>query len=315
MTVTTTFFEPDTYDPNAQASEFDAIEGLIQSIPEIAEIHKKASEQRWFDTATGRARYKAAIQKSNWYQENNKYARAAVTAYQMARQGQGADWKTLLENARLAIEQRAAELGSEVTPERMKQLESQYVYGGWGESGRQSLLDKALSESVRAQKTATGGMAFRGQAGNVVESLRATAMKNGIRFDDGFYESAARSVATGLKTADDFQREIRDQAATMWPVFGDKIRSGFDARDLASPYINRMAEEFEINPADINLGDPYISQALGGFSPDGNPQAMNLWDFTKKLRKDPRWLNTAKAQNEITSVSGRVMQMFGLMGG
>ena len=303
------------YDPNAQASEFDLIEGLITSIPEIAAIHKQASEERWFDTAAGRSRYKAAIQKSDWYQNNNQYARRAITAFQLARQGQGADWKTLLENARIQVEQRAAQLGSRLTPEKLRELESKFVYEGWGESGRETLLDRALSETIEPQATGMGGTSFRGMAGNVVQTLRETAMRNGINFDDRFYQTAARSVASGLRTAEDFQRDIREQAATMWPVFSDKIRAGFDARDLASPYINRMAEEFEINPSNINLGDPYIMQALGGFSAEGNPQAMNLWDFTKKLRKDPRWLNTAKAQNEITSVTGRVMQMFGLMGG
>ena len=315
MTVTTTFFETDTYDPNAQASEFDLIEGLIQSIPEIAEIHRRASEERWFDTATGRARYKAAIQQTNWYQENNQYARAAITAYQLARQGQGADWQTLLENARIQIEARAAELGAPLTPELLKQLESKFVYEGWGESGRQALLDKALSEVVAPQAGPSGAMSYQGMAGNVVDDLRRVATLNGISFNDDYYNSAAVSVTSGLKTLEDFQRDIREQAATMWPVFADKIRSGFDARALASPYINVMAEEFEINPNDINLGDPYIRSALGGFAPDGSPQAMNLWDFTKKIRQDPRWLNTAKAQNEITSMTGRVMQMFGLMGG
>jgi hypothetical protein len=47
----------------------------------------------------------------------------------------------------------------------------------------------------------------------------------------------------------------------------------------------------------------------GDFAP------MGLWDFQKKLRQDPRWENTSKAQNEITSTTGRIMQMFGLMGG
>jgi hypothetical protein len=43
-------------------------------------------------------------------------------------------------------------------------------------------------------------------------------------------------------------------------------------------------------------------------------QAMPLWDFEQQLRKDPRWLNTNRAQNDITGVASAVMQMFGLRG-
>lgn len=101
----------------------------------------------------------------------------------------------------------------------------------------------------------------------------------------------------------------------MWPVYGDKIRAGVNVYDLASPYIQTMAQEFEISPNDISLGDPYVREALTGVDDQGNPVAMGLWDFQKKLRKDPRWMNTSKAQNEVTGVAGRIMQMFGVLGG
>ena len=308
-------FERDTYDPASQNTEFDLIEGVIMSDPQVAAIHKKASEERWFDTATGRARYKAAIQATDWYQNNNRYQRAAATAYQLAKQGKGADWQAMLENARLQIEAKASEKGAALTPAQKKQLESQFIFNGWGEPGREALLDRALSNLVAPQQNMFGQQTYRGQAGETIALLRETATRNGLSYDDGFYRSAAISVTRGLQSVEDFQRDIQEQAAGMWPVFADKIRAGFSARDLASPYIQAMAQEFEINPNEINLQDPYIRSALGGFSQDGSPQAMNLWDFQKKLRQDPRWLNTAKAQNEVTSVTGRVMQMFGLMGG
>lgn len=310
-----TYFEPDVYDPGAEATSFDLVENVIASVPEIEAIHRQAANEGWFETATGRARYKRAIQQSQWYQENNKYARAASIAFEAAQKGQGADWQALLQNARLAIEQRAMELGVALTEEQKKALESQYVYQGWGQDGRDRLLDQALAQNLAPQAGATGVMGFRGNAGQVVENLRRTALENGLTYDDGYYQSAARSVVGGLTSEEDQIRDIQEQAASLWPVFSDKIRAGFSARQLASPYIQMMAQEFEINPNDINLSDPYIRSALGGFGADGSPQAMNMWDFQKKLRQDPRWMNTLKAQNEVTSVTGRVMQMFGLLGG
>jgi hypothetical protein len=75
-----------------------------------------------------------------------------------------------------------------------------------------------------------------------------------------------------------------------------------------------MAQEFEMSPEEFTLNDPYIRSALTGMNDKGYPTATNLYDFQKKLRQDPRWLKTSKAQNDITGSVGKVMQMFGLMG-
>jgi len=67
-----------------------------------------------------------------------------------------------------------------------------------------------------------------------------------------------------------------------------------------------MAEELELDPLSIQLQDPYIQEALGG--------QISLGDFYQKVRQDPRWMNTRKAQNSIASAASRVMEMFGLVG-
>jgi len=67
-----------------------------------------------------------------------------------------------------------------------------------------------------------------------------------------------------------------------------------------------MAEELELDPLSIQLQDPYIQEALGG--------QISLGDFYQKVRQDPRWMNTRKAQNSIASTASRVMEMFGLVG-
>jgi hypothetical protein len=149
----------------------------------------------------------------------------------------------------------------------------------------------------------------------LADNLRNLARANGVSFSDNWYQSAARSVASGLSQQTDWERDVRKQAASLYPVYSQKIEQGLNVYDLASPYINTMAQELELDPNQITLNDPYIRSALGGMSDSGDFTSMGLWDFQKKLRNDPRWENTSKAQNEVTSVTGRVMQMFGLMGG
>jgi hypothetical protein len=288
------------------AAQYQSAVGIIYTVPELQTLFEQALDQEWTP-----ARMQAAIQNSEWYRNNDEYARVAWAQEQAG----GADWQTNLATARSAVQIAAAQMGADVTDEELNALAKRYVYEGWGESTRKGMLASALSSEITFLKDARGVANMRGAAGNLVDDLRNMARANGVSYTDNWYESAARSVASGLSSATDWERDVREQAASLFPVYSDKIRQGMNVYDLASPYINTMAQEFEIDPNQITLNDHYIRSALGGMSPDGNFTPMGLWDFQKKLRQDPRWENTSKAQNEVTSVTGRVMQMFGLMGG
>lgn len=279
--------------------------GIIYTVPELQGLFEQALNEEWAP-----ARLQAAVQNSAWYRENDEYARVAFAQEQIG----GADWQTTLENARLNVRNVATRMGAEITDEELNALARRYVYEGWGTSGRESLLMQALSGEITFLADERGAY-MRGAAGNLASDLRSLANANGMSFSNNWYESAARSVASGLSTQEDWEADIRRQAASLFPVYSDKINQGLNVYDLASPYINTMAQEFEIDPNQITLNDPYIREALSGMNADGDFVPTNLWEFQKKLRKDPRWENTSKAQNEITSVTGRIMQMFGLMGG
>lgn len=288
------------------AAEYQNAVGIIYTVPELKDIFEKALDEGWSP-----ARMQAAVQNSGWYRTNNEYARIAWAQEQTG----GADWQTNLENAQQTVMAAARAMGAEINEQEAAALARRYVYEGWSEPSRQGLLRKALSEEISFLPDERGKARMVGEAGNLSDQLRSLAGANGISFSDNWYLSAAKSVASGLSSAEDWERDIREQAASYWPVYSEKIRQGVNVYDLASPYIRTMAEEFEIDPNQINLNDPYIRGALTGMNDKGDFTPTGLWDFQKKLRQDPRWQNTSKAQNEITSVAGRVMQMFGLMGG
>jgi hypothetical protein len=293
------------------AAQYQSAMGLIYSVPELNPLFSKAVKQQW-----STQKFSAAVQNSDWYRNNNEYYRQAWAAENFGKvDGQtGADWNASMENARLAVQQTATQMGAELSPQELDALSRRYLYEGWNDPARGQLMATALSNEITFMPDERGNTSLMGESGNLQDDLRAIATANGLSYTDNWYESAAKSVAAGLKTANDWERDVREQAAGNWGVYADKIRAGANAYDLASPYINTMAKEFEMDVNSISLDDPYIRQALTGVNDKGEPAATSLWEFQKKLRSDPRWMNTAKAQNEITGVTGKVMQMFGLTG-
>ena len=288
------------------AEEYKSAIGIIYSVPEIQPIFEKAVAEQWSPQ-----KFSSAVQETDWFRNNNQYARQAWAQETIG----GEDWNVRLDQGRSAVRRYATEMGSSLTEPEIEALARRYVYEGWYESTRMDMMAKALSEKISYVPDDRGRTRLMGGAGNLEDSLRDLSRANGINYSDNWYLAAARSVASGLTTAEDWERDVRETAASTWAPYADQIRNGQNVYDLASPYINTMASEFEVDPSMITLNDPYIRSALTNMDDKGTPVPLNLWEFTKKLRQDPRWENTQKAQNEITSVTGRVMQMFGLMGG
>ena len=252
------------------------------------------------------ASVKAAVQSSDWYRANNEYFR---TAWAKASIG-GADWTATQETARLAVQAAATAKGRTLTAAELEANTQRYIYEGWGEVGRQQLLNDALAVGLT---TGTDGF-MAGAAGDLQQTLKDVANRNGLPLSQGYYESAAKSVASGLTTENDWIRDLRAQAASLWPSYADKINAGVDVGDLASGYVNTMANTLEINASEISLNDPSIREALSSFDDKGNPLPMGLWDFQNKLRSDPRWMNTKQATDSISETANTVLEMFGLRG-
>jgi hypothetical protein len=295
--------KPDTYESNVMAEMFGFAQQVIEAVPELKSLFERAANEGWYESSVGLQRFQAEVKNTDWYRNNNKYFRDAFTQEKIG----GANWEAQLQNAQLAVETAAVGMGASLTDEQKKTLARRYLYEGWGDTkeNRKPLFSRALSEYVTGQA---------GEAGTDVTKLKNIAYMNGINYSDGWYESSVKSIASGLSTFDDKANEIRRASASRWPVFAKQIESGYNAMDLASPYIEILSNELELDRGAVTLNDPYISNALGGFSQDGNPQPMNLYDFTKKVRQDPRWLKTIKAQNEVSNIATSVLQMFGLRG-
>lgn len=297
--------EPDTLSRQELAKEYGYALRVIYSDPEIQALFERAlnaKKGQWNEK-----RFAAALQNTDWWMENSESEREAFIAESMG----GADWEEQQAAALEQVQNAATRLGANLSQQQLEQETRDYIYKGWNRAGRETLLTDSLSKYISADEPA-GYM--RGESGNFQEDLLAIAQDNGLSFSNDFYIGAAKSVASGLTTEDDWKRDMREQAASLWPTFGEKIKAGMNVSDLASGYVNLMAQTFDIQPSDVSLTDPYIKQAMGGVDEQGNPKTMGLWQFEQQLRNDPRWMKTKQANNEIADLGLEVLKMFGFQG-
>lgn len=274
---------------------------VIYGIPEMSKLFQQAVKEQW-DVYEFRAR----LMGTSWWKENNEYARAFITAQAAG----GADYTAMVDTARAQVQAAATKIGRQLSDSELKSYADLYMSEGWGAPGRQQLMMTKLAEGITLPPTG----AMKGSSGDLAENLKGIAKANGVTYSDDFFVSAAKSVASGLSTEADWQRHIRTQAATMYPAWSDKINAGVDAQQLASGYINRMAQTLEIDPNTISLNDPYLREAFGQMDKNGNATPMSMWEFEQKLRNDPRYMKTKQAEEGMYSAAEGILKMFGVMG-
>lgn len=202
----------------------------------------------------------------------------------------------------------AAALGAKLTDAQAAEWAQKFYNWGW--DPQEQRFTQRLAEYITPGEDGT----LSGSAGSMENKLRALANANGITKDDGYFQSAARSIAAGLSTEDDYNEEIRKTAASLYLPYSQQILSGeHTVEDLASSYTNLMAQTLELDPKSIKLTDPFIQKALTGTDAStGDPQAQTLWDFKKTLRGDPRWGKTQGARDEVSSTVMGVLNGMGL---
>lgn len=266
-------------------------------------IFDDAFREQWTGDV-GKAKFISRLQDTDWFRNNSEPVRNYLRA---ATDPTSADFIDLQNQSREYVRKTAMTKGVPLDDARIDELSQDSLMGGWGDPSRAYLLERAIVGS-----SATGD--YSGQIKATSQALSAMAMANGVKMSENYFQSAAKSVASGLSGVDYWENQIREQGASTFPVFAEQIRMGMNIADIASPYIRTMAETLDLNVNSIQLDDPTIMGALTNYNEQGKPYAMNLGDFKRKLRDRPEWMDTDQAQNDITSITSSVMKMFGLRG-
>lgn len=154
-----------------------------------------------------------------------------------------------------------------------------------------------------------------GVASSTRDFLNSAIMNYGVKYGQDWVDNAAKSVAEGLTTQQQWMDEIKNQAKSAFPAWSKQIDGGMTMRQIASPYISSYATILGIDPASITLDDQLLMRGLQGTNPtDPTMSSMPLWEFEKTVRKDPRWAFSKDAMDGLTSVGYGLLRQWGVMG-
>lgn len=156
------------------------------------------------------------------------------------------------------------------------------------------------------------GKSIGGTTGASVADLRTYSRAFGIKYSDADYSRWADDIFSGRTTSYDIQNKIRQDAASAYPIYADKILGGESVDSIGSAYKSSYANILELDPDSVDWDEPILRKALQ-FTQDGKPAVMPIWMFEQELRKDPRWQYTDKARESVYNAVYSIGTEWGLI--
>ena len=117
-------------------------------------------------------------------------------------------------------------------------------------------------------------------------------------------EQAAKDIAMGNKTIDQFKSELTIKAKDEYPIFAARFDAtpGSTTKDFASPVIKMLSKYWEVDESTIGMDNEIVQKWTRAGGPDGKQPAPTLAELTQMAKNHPNaektsWANEAARQS------------------
>lgn len=124
---------------------------------------------------------------------------------------------------------------------------------------------------------------------------------------------AAKEIAMGNKTVEDYAVELQQIAKKEYPQFADRFDKDptLTTYDIASPVISMLAKTWQVDPKTIKMDNPYVMSYLNYAGPDGKGQQPSYYDLVLKAKNDPKYDLTQEANENARDAAVELSRALG----
>lgn len=277
--------------------EYGLAYALFRAFPELEGLLGKAIKNAW--TAQ---KFQVELRQTNWYKNHSDIWRKNTAL----KYSDPKTYNERLQNMRTGFNNIAATMGVNLSRKTFTRLAERAFMFGWDEGQIRDVLSKYV------KPTPAGN--YGGQLAAAQNNLETLAARNGVRVNKATMRKWMRQLARGDGSEEQFSNYIRGLAANTFRPYAEQIRAGSDVADIATPYIETMAQTLELNPNGIDLFDPTIRRVLSGQRDKQTKdwETPSITEFEDSLRRDPRWQFTQTAQDQARGYVSAIKKMWGM---
>lgn len=312
----------DKLDMATLQAKFGIAAGIIGADPSL----KTVLDQILQGGITSEAIMTQMIQGTVWYKNQTDKQRAFVFAKETNPGQFAADLQLNASNIVKQFMGNGIKITAAQAIDYAQQLMQSAIIDSSGKVVRydQEFLNKIMANSIDFSKKSTiGGKVVYNMTGKletVANELYKRAWDYGFpssmsntRFE-GWFETTMKGLIAGTLNAEDIDNDFQKQAMSMFPGLTNQLTQGQTLRAAADPWINALANTWEVDPDTIDLNDKYLQQALNYTDEKGNVKTMNLYDTKKLGRRSPDSDFTSWAKEEKTGIANTILRDFGFLG-
>lgn len=281
------------------ASQYGYAAAFFNQNAELQSLIQQAVAGQWTPD-----KFRASFMNTQWYRSGTEASRqwSELSARDPAE-------ATRRVHARaLELMRQANEMGITLSSERLYKIAGDTLVWGY--------TDLQTKDVLAQEWVYVSGGGTQGQAASLETQVRQLADDYGINVSDAQMRDWVGGALQGRYTEDHLRDFVKDMSRSKYAGLGGYLDAGFTVKQVAAPYLTSYATILETNPEAVSLGDPLVQKALQGLpSKDtGLPAATSLYDFERQLKKDPRWLQTKNAHEEIKNAGIGVLRDMGIYG-
>lgn len=274
--------------------EYGLSYALFKSDEELHKLLKTAVAKSW--TAQ---RFQVELRNTKWFKTHSDTWREATALKYSDPQ----TWKQKVSESLVTVQDLAGKFGANLDAATANRLAERALLFGWSPGD----IQNSLANYVVPQDGHYGG-----DLAGIEQNLQTLAANNGVRISGDQLQGWMRNIVRGNASTEQYESMVRDIAAKTFGAYGEQIKAGMDLKDLASPYVQSMAQILEVNPGSLDLFDPTIRGALSHQDEKGQPVPMSISQFENSLRQDKRWQYTKQAKDAATGFANTLGRMWGM---
>lgn len=131
--------------------------------------------------------------------------------------------------------------------------------------------------------------------------------------DDNAMRLAAKQIAMGKMTLEEYNVQLQQQAKKEYSSFADRFDKDptLTTADIAAPVINLLAKTWAVDPKTIKKDNGILMSYMNFAGPDGKGKQPSMYDILLKAKADPKYELTEEANNDARDAATGLARAFG----
>lgn len=281
------------------AAQYGYASTFFNSDPELKKLISDAVRGQWNTNV-----FQGRFMNTKWYQART------------ASQRQWADLTTRdpkeaarkINDTKLTLGNRLSQMGLNMNANDLNWVANTSLSEGWTEEHTKQMLAVYVNYQ--------GGGPASGTPATLEMQIKSLANDYGMKATNNQLTDWVNGMLNGRYTQDNVTDFLKDMAKSKYAGMSNFLDQGMTVKQVAQPYLQSYANILETAPDAVDLNDNLIQQALQGQPAEpGKPPAMqSVYQFERQLRRDPRWMGTKNARDQVTSAGNNILKDWGLVG-